>query len=172
MTKPAAHDLVEIEMIRQDMENLRETLGSEYALDLEESSFAGYEMVFVRQSGPGIEQELVLFLAEDVFFNIAYSASNEGTLEEYRDTAERSLETIIVIAQGPAPADEVQVQRVARYLRLAQLLAEGGDFENARSYLEEGLVEIPENQGLLEALELVNDEQQIPDSLGPGGLSN
>jgi len=166
---PHMKDANFIELMKQDLQNLKARAGAGISMHLTPGDFAGYPAAYVRQSGPGLEQELTLFLASNVFFNIAFSAPTKSSLDQSRVLVQRSLGTIVV--KGAPTGEAAREQQIARYLRLAQLLSEMKNFAGAKSYLDEALQDYPSDARLVRARRLVEQGQPIPDDLGPGGPS-
>lgn len=155
-----------VSLMREDMETLRARMGSRfYEIKLREGTFGGYPAAFVRQSFPEGEQEITLFLAGNMFFNIPYYAPDTETLGKYREVVQRSLATILV--RNPVDTKHTQEQRVARYLTLARALTEMNNYEGAESYLEDGLREYPGDVQLQEALKLVKQKKSIQSDAEP-----
>lgn len=158
-----------LELMNQDLENLKKTsAGAAVSMQLTPGDFAGYTAAYVRQSGPGLEQELTLFLARNVFFNISFSAPSKVGWDENRQHVQESLNTLVV--KGSPTRDAAREQQVARYLRLAQLLANMNDFAGAKLYIEEALQGYPSDARLKRAHGLIEDRKPIPDDLGASGF--
>lgn len=158
-----------VEAVRTQMEKARERLGPAVKMKIREGSFAGVRSAFAESSLPGqMEQQLRIFVVGSILFNIAYSAPNRATLEKYRAVAERSLDTLVFgrnVNIDPT-SEAAQKQFVARHLRLAQMFAAAGDFNNARASLEDALQRYPKDTNLKRALELVMEKRPIPEDLG------
>lgn len=166
---PHMKDANFLELMNQDLQNLKARAGAGISMHLTPDDFAGYPAAYVRQSGPGLEQELTLFLANNVFFNIAFSAPTKSSLDRSPAVVQKSLGTIVV--KGAPTREAAREQQIARYLRLAQLLANIKNFAGAKSYLDEALQGYPGDPRLERARRLVEQGQPIPDDLGPGALS-
>lgn len=163
---PHMKDANFLELMNQDLENLKARVGAGVSMQLTPGDFAGYPAAYVRQSVPGLEQELTLFLASNVFFNIAFSAPTKSSLDQSRSLVQRSLNTIVV--KGAPTREAAREQQIARYLRLAQLLADMQNFAAAKSYLDEALQGYPGDARLEQSRRLVDQRQPIPEDLGSG----
>lgn len=164
-----------VDATRNRADEARARLGPGTKTEVSKGTFGGFTAALVRSSLAGqMEQELTIFVAGNVLFNIAYSAPTTAMLEEYRDVVKDSLDTLVVGKQVSVTAggDQAREHFVARHLRLAQMFAKAGDFENATKSLEDGLERYPDDARLKQALELVRDKNLIPENLGPRGPGN
>lgn len=163
-----------VEMVRERARVARSRLGSGFRMEVEQGTFSGVPAAVTRQSFSGQaqgEQEVTIFVAGTVMFNIAYSAPNRTMLEKYRAIAEESLCTLVVGQEALKVLDDETLRKhlVTRHLRIAQLFARCGDFANAKKYLADVVKQYPDDARLREAMELVKQGRPISLDLDPGG---
>lgn len=129
-----------------------------YSQSVKEGSFAGLRAALVTQSVPDqLEQELTVFVAGNIHFNIAYTALNRTTLEKHRKVAQESLATLTFSEKISLPVDDEKVKEetIARAIRLAQLLTQMGNFSGAKEQISLALKKYPDDTKLKKALELI-----------------
>lgn len=137
-----------------------------FSQSVKEGSFAGLRAALVTQSVPGqLEQELTVFVAGNINFNIAYTALGRTALEKHRDIAQESLATLTFSEKISLPAsdEKVEEETIARAIRLAQLLTQMGNFSGAEEQILLALKKYPNEAKLNNALKLIKDKKVIPD---------
>lgn len=158
-----------VEETRKQSEAGVQTLKKQFpslSLSAKEGRFAGLRAALVTQSIPGqMEQELTVFVAGNIHFNIAYTAPNQVTLEKYRKLAQESLATLVFSEKINLPVGDegVRKETVARAIRLAQLLTRMGNFSGAEEQIALALKKYPDDARLKKALELVRAKKPVPD---------
>lgn len=158
-----------VEETRKQSEAGAQTLKKQFpslSQSTEEGHFAGLRAALVTQSIPGqMEQELTVFVAGNILFNIAYTAPNRAALEKYRKIAQESL-AILAFSEKinlPVSDEGVRKETIARAIRLAQLLTQMGNFSGAEEQISLALKKYPDDTRLKEALGLVKAKKIIPD---------
>ena len=89
---------------------------------------------------------ILIFVAGNILFNIAYSAPDKSLLEKYRSTVESSLSTLEITDKVKISDEQREKHIVARHLRIAHLLSKNLDSEGAISSINDGLDIYPENE--------------------------
>jgi len=158
-----------VEETRKSSEAGGQTLKKQFpsfSQSVKEGQFAGLRAALATQSIPGqMEQELTVFVAGNIHFNIAYTAPNRVTMEKYRKIAQESLATLSFSEKINLPMHDegVRKETIARAIRLAQLLTQMGNFSGAEEQISLALKKYPDDTRLKKALELVKAKKIIPD---------
>lgn len=138
-----------------------------FSQSTKEGSFAGLRAAIVVQIVPGqLEQELTVFVAGNIHFNISFTALNRTDLEKYRKVAQESLATLTFSEKISLPVNDAAVKEetIARAIRLAQLLTKMGNFSGAEEQIILALKKYPDEKRLNDALKLIKDKKVIPDN--------
>ncbi len=157
-----------VEETRRQMEEGTQTLKKQFpnlSMSVKEGQFAGFRAALVTQSIPGqTEQELTIFVAGSIHFNIAFTAPNKVSLGKYRKTSQESLATLVFSEKINLPVgdEEVKKETIARAIRLAQLLSQMGNFTEAEVQISIALKKYSDDTRLKEALKLVKEKKIVP----------
>lgn len=164
---PHMTDSTFVDLIKNDMETTKARIGLPVLVTTKPGEFAGHVAAYVRSSllGGGLEQELTLFLANNVFFNISFQAPDERLLEANRNVVTDSLSTLVF--RGTLNKATAREHQVARYLRLAKLYSDVNNFDGAKAYLSDALQAYPDDARLQRASQLIAQGKTIPLDLDP-----
>ena len=133
-----------VQVMHEDLVSISQAT-PQISMELTPGEFSGFSAAFLEQRGPGLAQDLTLFVASGIFFNIGVCAPSEDALAVHGQEVALMLDSLVVV--GSASAADSKDHQIARYLTLAHGLTAAGQFEDAERYVIEGHGVLPRRRG-------------------------
>jgi len=145
-------------MISQDKRIANQMKAKGISCKIQENDILGLKCseVFIQFPNDRGTTMIRKFLSSGLHFNVQYFAPTKALFDKYRDEAMKSLNTIVILKVSTGDAEKAIEQQVAGRIRLAKLMAQLGNLEEARLILHEAEREFPNSkliQGALKELE-------------------
>lgn len=118
--------------------------------DIAKREIEGRQAVVQKNSLPGTEQEVVLFINKGIWYSIAFNADTRSQFEKNYKTFQRFLTNFTILEAGKKFSEkEIRDGLIAKYKRVAELYEQMGRIEDALDFVKEGMAIDPNNKDLI-----------------------
>ena len=109
------------------------------------------DAVVMSCSGPGLEQEIVQYIANDLNYSIALNTASKNDFNRVVTKFRSFLDSFTILENGKSLSDTDRLfAQIDRFKRLATLHEEKGQLSDALNYTDQGLSLDPTNEELKE----------------------